>query len=93
MCGCRFLPLLQVTRAAEECAGTLANSIPPEQCIRVLNPIIQTADYPVNLAAIKMQTKVVENMTKDLIDKMLPDVIPGLLKVRLHLIAHYLTKK
>ena len=49
---------LQVSRAAEECATTLAHSIPAEQCIRVLNPIIQTADYPVNLAAIKMLTKV-----------------------------------
>ncbi len=50
--------VLQVTRAAEECASTLANSIPPEQSVRVLIPIIQTAEFPVNLAAIKMQTKV-----------------------------------
>ncbi len=45
-------------RAAEDCAETMANSISPEQCVRVLNPIVQTAEYPVNLAAIKMQTKV-----------------------------------
>jgi len=49
---------VKVSRAAEECAGTLALSIQAEQCLRILMPIIQTADYPVNLAAIKMQTKV-----------------------------------
>ena len=51
-------PEKDVIRAAEESAATLANAISPEQCVRVLNPIIQTAEYPVNLAAIKMQTKV-----------------------------------
>ncbi|KAM6984968.1 CLIP-associating protein 1a [Aplochiton taeniatus] len=47
----------EVVRAAEESASTLAGSIHPEQCIKVLCPIVQTADYPINLAAIKMQTK------------------------------------
>ncbi len=58
LCVCRQDEEKDVMRAAEECAETLANSINPEQCVNVLNPIIQTADYPVNLAAIKMQTKV-----------------------------------
>ena len=51
-------PEKDVVRAAEESAATLATAINSEQCIRVLNPIIQTAEYPVNLAAIKMETKV-----------------------------------
>ncbi|KAF3842730.1 hypothetical protein F7725_001579 [Dissostichus mawsoni] len=50
-----------VVRAAEEAASTLAGSIHPEQCIKVLCPIVQTADYPINLAAIKMQTKGYDN--------------------------------
>ena len=45
-------------KAAEECAGTLANVIPPEQSIRILNPLILSSEYPVILAAIKMQNKV-----------------------------------
>ena len=40
-----------MVRAAEEAASTLASSIHPEQCIKVLCPIVQTADYPINLAA------------------------------------------
>ncbi|XP_036058493.1 CLIP-associating protein 1 isoform X11 [Onychomys torridus] len=70
----------EVVRAAEEAASTLASSIHPEQCIKVLCPIIQTADYPINLAAIKMQTKVVERITKESLLQLLADIIPGLLQ-------------
>ncbi|XP_051060053.1 CLIP-associating protein 1 isoform X2 [Phodopus roborovskii] len=70
----------EVVRAAEEAASTLASSIHPEQCIKVLCPIIQTADYPINLAAIKMQTKVVERITKESLLQLLVDIIPGLLQ-------------
>ncbi|XP_070409073.1 CLIP-associating protein 1a isoform X29 [Nothobranchius furzeri] len=70
----------EVVRAAEEAASTLAGSIHPEQCIKVLCPIVQTADYPINLAAIKMQTKVIERITKESLLQLLPDIIPGLLQ-------------
>ncbi|XP_042587606.1 CLIP-associating protein 1a isoform X17 [Cyprinus carpio] len=70
----------EVVRAAEEAASTLASSIHPEQCIKVLCPIVQTADYPINLAAIKMQTKVVERIARESLHQLLPDIIPGLLQ-------------
>ncbi|XP_041431623.1 CLIP-associating protein 1-A isoform X6 [Xenopus laevis] len=70
----------EVVRAAEEAASTLAGSIHPEQCIKVLCPIIQTADYPINLAAIKMQAKVIERISKESLHQILPDIIPGLLQ-------------
>ncbi|XP_018600310.1 CLIP-associating protein 1a isoform X7 [Scleropages formosus] len=70
----------EVVRAAEEAASTLAGSIHPEQCIKVLCPIVQTADYPINLAAIKMQTKVIERIGKESLHQLLPDIIPGLLQ-------------
>lgn len=73
--------MFQVVRAAEEAASTLASSIHPEQCIKVLCPIIQTADYPINLAAIKMQTKVVERIARESLLQLLADIIPGLLQV------------
>lgn len=74
-------PVFQVVRAAEEAASTLASSIHPEQCIKVLCPIIQTADYPINLAAIKMQTRVVERISRESLLQLLADIIPGLLQV------------
>ncbi|XP_036443182.1 CLIP-associating protein 1-B isoform X2 [Colossoma macropomum] len=70
----------EVVRAAEEAASTLAGSIHPEQCIKVLCPIVQTADYPIDLAAIKMQTKVIERIPQDSLHQLLPDIIPGLLQ-------------
>nr|XP_057906744.1 CLIP-associating protein 1-B-like isoform X6 [Doryrhamphus excisus] len=69
----------EVVRAAEEAAFTLAGSIHPEQCIKVLCPIVQTADYPINLAAIKMQTRAIERIIKEPLHQLLPDIIPGLL--------------
>lgn len=70
-----------MVRAAEEAASTLAGSIHPEQCIKVLCPIVQTADYPINLAAIKMQTKAIERIGKEPLHQLLSDIIPGLLQV------------
>ncbi|XP_057709046.1 CLIP-associating protein 1a isoform X19 [Corythoichthys intestinalis] len=70
----------EVVRAAEEAASTLAGSIHPEQCVKVLCPIVQTADYPINLAAIKMETKVIERIAKDSLIQLLVDIIPGLLQ-------------
>ncbi|XP_015247948.1 PREDICTED: CLIP-associating protein 1-B-like [Cyprinodon variegatus] len=70
----------EVVRAAEEAASTLAGSIYPEQCIKVLCPIVQTTDYPINLAAIKMQTRAIERVSREPLHQLLPDVIPGLLQ-------------
>uniref|UniRef100_A0A4W4GAZ8 TOG domain-containing protein n=1 Tax=Electrophorus electricus TaxID=8005 RepID=A0A4W4GAZ8_ELEEL len=73
-------PHKEVIRAAEEAAAMLASSISPEQCIKVLCPIIQSADYPINLAAIKMLTKVIERLSKDGLLHMLPEIVPGLIQ-------------
>ncbi|XP_066546915.1 CLIP-associating protein 2 isoform X20 [Amia ocellicauda] len=70
----------EVVRAAEEAAAMLATSISPDQCIKVLCPIIQTADYPINLAAIKMQTKVIDRVSRDTLHQLLPEIVPGLIQ-------------
>uniref|UniRef100_A0A671TVK7 Cytoplasmic linker associated protein 2 n=1 Tax=Sparus aurata TaxID=8175 RepID=A0A671TVK7_SPAAU len=73
-------PHKEVVRAAEETAAMLALSISPDQCIKVLCPIIQSADYPINLAAIKMQTKVMERVPRDGLISLLPEIVPGLIQ-------------
>ncbi|XP_075962232.1 CLIP-associating protein 2 isoform X31 [Anarhichas minor] len=73
-------PHKDVVRAAEETAAMLALSISPDQCVKVLCPIIQSADYPVNLAAIKMQTKVVERVPREGLMSLLPEIVPGLIQ-------------
>lgn len=53
---CRYL--LQVARVAEEAAGTIAKNLPPEVCLQALSPVLRDAEFPVNLAALKMTIKV-----------------------------------
>ncbi|XP_068189316.1 CLIP-associating protein 2 isoform X4 [Antennarius striatus] len=73
-------PHKEVVRAAEETAAMLSLSISPDQCIKVLCPIIQSADYPINLAAIKMQTKVMERVPREGLINLLPEIVPGLIQ-------------
>ncbi|XP_034400496.1 CLIP-associating protein 2 isoform X16 [Cyclopterus lumpus] len=73
-------PHKEVVRAAEETAAMLALSISPDQCVKVLCPIIQSADYPIDLAAIKMQTKVVERVPREGLMSLLPEIVPGLIQ-------------
>ncbi|XP_041933049.1 CLIP-associating protein 2 isoform X5 [Alosa sapidissima] len=73
-------PHKEVVRAAEETATMLANAINPDQCIKVLCPIIQSADYPINLAAIKMLTKLMDQMPRENLVQLLPEVVPGLIQ-------------
>eukprot|EP00092_Neocalanus_flemingeri_P004447 GFUD01004782.1.p1 GENE.GFUD01004782.1~~GFUD01004782.1.p1 ORF type:complete len:1502 (+),score=448.94 GFUD01004782.1:193-4698(+) len=69
-----------VVRAAESCAATMAGVLPAEMVVRVLNPIVKTGDFPVNQAAIKMLTKLVEKQTPESVEVHLAEMMPGLLK-------------
>lgn len=73
-------PEKDVVRAAEACAATMSGLLPPEMVVRVLNPIIKTGDFPVNQAAIKMLSKLVEKQTADTMEPHVGEVMPGLLK-------------
>jgi len=73
-------PEKDVVRAAESCAATMAGRLPADMVVRVLNPIIKTGDFPVNQAAIKMLTKLVEKQNPESICQHLADIMPGLLK-------------
>ncbi|XP_076047968.1 CLIP-associating protein isoform X10 [Oratosquilla oratoria] len=70
----------EVLRQAQLCAGTVAEILPPEVVIRVLKPLIQMGDYPVNQAAIKMLNKLVEAHPPAVVSAALPDIMPGLIK-------------
>lgn len=72
-------PDAEVTRSAEICAPSVVSAIRADNCLRVLTQIVLTAEYPVSLAAIKMQTQVVENAEVSL-EPFLPQIMPGLLR-------------
>ncbi|XP_068228566.1 CLIP-associating protein 2 isoform X20 [Palaemon carinicauda] len=70
----------EVLRSASVCAGTVAEILPPEVVIRVLKPLIQMGEYPVNQAAIKMLNKLVEAHQPSIVAAALPEIMPGLIK-------------
>ncbi|KAB7504085.1 CLIP-associating protein 2, partial [Armadillidium nasatum] len=70
----------EVVRGAQICSGTLAEILPPDVVIRILKPLIQMAEWPINQAAIKMLNKLVEAHPPPIISSILPEVMPGLLK-------------
>ncbi|KAG8331582.1 CLIP-associating protein 1 [Homalodisca vitripennis] len=49
--------------------------------IRVLAPLIQTGEFPLNLAALKMLTRLVEYHGRDPVYNYLPDLMPGLIQL------------
>ena len=60
------ISMLQVARVAEEAAGTIAKNLPPEVCLQALSPVLRDAEFPVNLAALKMTIKVQLNWSRAL---------------------------
>ncbi|XP_078377626.1 LOW QUALITY PROTEIN: CLIP-associating protein 1-like [Oculina patagonica] len=70
----------EVARVAEEAAGTIAKNLPPEACLQALSPVLREAEFPVNLAALKMTIKVVEDIDSETIRENLGDIVPGLIR-------------
>ncbi|XP_003376429.1 putative HEAT repeat-containing domain protein [Trichinella spiralis] len=72
-------PERKVTRAAEDCATVLALHLAPLVCLRVLTPVILNDQGPALLAAIKMTTKVIEQMDTDELLRILKELVPGII--------------
>lgn len=70
----------EVARVAEEAAGTIAKNLPPEVCLQALSPVLRDAEFPVNLAALKMTIKVVEDIDSETVGENLSDIVPGLIR-------------
>jgi CLIP-associating protein 1/2 len=63
----------------EEVICTAARCLPPEPCARILKPLIETADFPKNLMAIRMMQKTIDQMSVELSNKLLQDILNALL--------------
>lgn len=72
-------PPNEVSKVVEEVICTAARCLPPEPCARVLKPLIETAEYPKNLMAIRMMQKTIDQMNVELCGKLLPDILNALL--------------
>ncbi len=72
-------PPNELSKLVEEVICTAARCLPPEPCARVLKPLIETAEYPKNLMAIRMMQKSIDQMTPELCTRLLPDILNCLL--------------
>lgn len=75
----RESPANDASKLVEEVIYTAARCLPPEQCARVLKPLIEKAEYPKNLIAIRMMQKTIDQMSADLCNRLLGDNLSALL--------------
>ncbi|XP_049844467.1 CLIP-associating protein 1-A isoform X1 [Schistocerca gregaria] len=73
-------PCKEVSKAAEHCISAIGKSLPPEQLINVVCPLIKTGDLPMNLGAIKILTRVIEHTTQDILEPHLKEIMESLIK-------------
>lgn len=72
-------PPNELSKLVEEVICTAARCLPPEPCSRVLKPLIETAEYPKNLMAIRMMQKTIEQMNPELCSRLMPEILGCLL--------------
>ncbi len=61
----------------------VARSLSQELCLRLLTTVINDNQTNLNLPAVKMQTQVIKVSSPELVQEVLPDLVPGLVSVRL----------
>jgi hypothetical protein len=71
----------EASKVVEDVVYTAAIRLPPESSIRVLKPLIEAAEYPKNLIAIRMLQKILETLNEDLCRKIVSDILSALLTV------------
>lgn len=77
MCCDSYKPVVKV---AEECLFTLSEFLQPETVVRVITPLVAAKEFPLNLMAIKMMTKVVEVHGSGPVVTQMKDIMCGLLQ-------------
>ncbi len=75
----RDTPPTELSKLVEEVVYTAARCLPPEPCARTLKPLIETADYPKNLIAIKMLQKCIHQMSVECCMRLKGDLVKSLL--------------
>lgn len=73
-------PCKPVVKVAEECSFALSISLQPEAVVRVITPLISAKEFPVNLMAIKMMTKLVDMYGSPPVVTQMNEIMPGLLQ-------------
>ncbi|XP_074598509.1 CLIP-associating protein 1-A-like isoform X2 [Brevipalpus obovatus] len=73
-------PDREVQRVAELAAATAAIDLPADQCLKILKSAINSEDPSMSQSAIKMMSKLVERQDGIMIEFLLPEIMPPLIK-------------
>lgn len=72
---------LQVAAKIDEILKPIAEVLPVDLTISILNPVIATGEFPTNLCAIKLLTELVINQSDQITDAHVDTVMPNIAKV------------
>lgn len=85
--------LFQVAAKIDEILKPIANVLPVDGTINILNPVIATGEFPTNLIAIKLLTELVTNQSEKITDVHIDNVMPNIAKVNFILLNNRLISK
>lgn len=73
--------ILQVSREIDIIIVKIANVLPLDISVNILNPVIATGDFPANLCALKVLKELAHKQGKDLTDNHLDSIMPNIARV------------
>lgn len=73
---------LKVAAKIDEILKPIASVLPVDGTINILNPVIETGEFPTNLCAIKLLTELVTNQSEQITDAHVDNVMPKIAKVK-----------
>jgi len=77
MCCDSYKPVVKI---AEECSIALSVSLQPETVVKIITPLIFAKEFPVNLVAIRMMTKLIDMYGSPPVTDQIKDIMSGLLQ-------------
>lgn len=72
-----------MVRVAEDCGAALALNLPTDTCLKLLTTVIDDESTPYHQlsGAIKMLSRVVEKISEEEVRRLLPNIVPRMMKV------------
>lgn len=71
----------EVSREIDIIVVKIANILPLDISVNILNPVIATGDFPANLCALKILTELAHKQGKDLTDNHLDNIMPNIARL------------
>lgn len=71
----------EVSELADECISLLLKTQTPVKRIDILRDVVDKSDFPINLAALKLQFTELQGLDPNDVNQIVTKVVPSLIKV------------